>query len=219
LLAIVVAIVVVLLVAILLVAFLVVKRRNAALEAPIPLSEEEEKRLHLEKMAVAVKETADQWEADRDAERAEKAVDEETIAVTGTGMVPSDDASHKMRLTESASAETAKLWSDMGAEESIVDDAEKEALRKETEMRKVQSAIQALPYGIPAPALRHIQPQMLAEEIANGSKNELPDGSAIVSIRGKWYYSDPENSSNFLTPYVETKPSEPPTDGSEWEEE
>jgi len=213
--------IVVAVVAALLVALMVVKRRNAALEEPIPLSEEEEKRLHLEKMAVAVKKTADQWEADRDADRAETAVEEEKIAVTGTGMVPSDDAAHKMRLTESASAETAKLWSDMGAEESIVDDAEKEALRKETEMRKVQSAIQALPYGIPAPALRHIQPQMLADEIANGSKNELPDGSVIVSIRDKWYYCDPENSSNFLTPYVEkveAKPSEPPTGGSEWEE-
>jgi hypothetical protein len=62
---------------------------------------------------------------------------------------------------------------------------------------------------------------MLAEEVANGSKNELPDGSVIVSIRGKWYYSDPENSSNFLMPYVEKvepKPSEPSTEGSEWEE-
>ncbi|MCK4969274.1 MAG: VCBS repeat-containing protein, partial [Thermoplasmata archaeon] len=142
----------------LLIAFLVVKRRNAALEAPIPLTEEEKKRLHLEKMAVAVKETADQWEAER---ASEKAADEGKIAVTGTGMVPSDDGAHKMRLTETASAETAKLWSDVGTEESIVDDAEKEALRKETEKRKVQSAIQALPYGIPAPALRHIQPQML----------------------------------------------------------
>ncbi len=202
----------------LLIAFLVVKRRNAAMEAPIPLTEEEKKRLHLEKMAVAVKETADQWEAERAAERAS---DEEKIEVTGTGMVPSDDAAHKMRLTETASAETAKLWSDVGTEESIVDDAEKEALRKETEMRKVQSAIQALPYGIPAPALRHIQPQMLAEEIASGPKNELPDGSVIVSVRGKWYYGDPDNSSNFLTPYaekVEAKPSEPSADGSEWEE-
>lgn len=205
----------------LLIAFLVVKRRNAAMEEPIPLTEEEKKRHHLEKMAVAVKETADQWEAERDAGKANGASDNEKIAVTGTGMVPSDDAAHKMRLTESASAETAKLWSDMGAGESIVDDAEKDALRKETEMRKVQSAIQALPYGIPAPALRHIQPQMLAEEVANGSKNELPDGSMIVSIRGKWYYSDPENSSNFLMPYVEKvepKPSEPSTEGSEWEE-
>ena len=169
-------------------------------------------------MAVAVKETADQWEAERDAVRV---ADEEKIAVTGTGMVPSDDGAHKMRLTETASAETAKLWSDVGTEESIVDDAEKEALRKETEKRKVQSAIQALPYGIPAPALRHIQPQMLAEEIATGPKNELPDGSVIVSIRGKWYYGDPENSSNFLTPYVEkveAKPSEPSAEGSEWEE-
>jgi hypothetical protein len=170
---------------------------------------------------VAVKETADQWESDLAVERAEKAAEEEKIAVTGTGMVPSDETSHKMRLTESASAETAKLWNDMGTEDSIVDDAEKDALRKETEMRKVQSTIQALPYGIPAPALRHIQPQMLAEEVANGSKNELPDGNVIVSVRGEWYYCDPENSSNFLMPYaekVEPKPSEPSTDKSEWEE-
>ena len=62
---------------------------------------------------------------------------------------------------------------------------------------------------------------MPGREVANGSKNKLPDGSVIVSVRGQWYYGDPENSSNFLMPYtekVEPKPSEPSTDASDWEE-
>ncbi len=214
----------------LLIAVIIVKRRSAEEEMPagMELTEEEKKRQHLEQMAAAVKATADEWESDLAAERAGKAeATEETgpsIEIAGTGMLPSEQASHKMRLSEASSSETQKLWSDMEQDAPAVDDAEKEALRKENEKRKVQSAIQALPYGIPAPALRHIQPQVLADEIVEGAKHELPDGTALVAVRGKWYHGDPEDSAKFLMPYEMKDTPKPPaaagTGGSsEWEEE
>jgi hypothetical protein len=161
-------------------------------------------------------------EAERDADRAKKAEeDDDSIEVVGTGMVPSAQASHKMRLSEQTSDETAKLWADMEKEQPAVDEAEKEALRKDNRRRKIQSAIQALPYGIPAPALRHISAEELATEMVEGSTHELPDGTVLVAVRGKWYYGDPEDSSKFLMPYEKKGGpvvSASSTD-SEWEEE
>jgi hypothetical protein len=213
-----------------LLAVIIVKRRGAEEEMPagMELTEEEKKRQHLEKMAAAVKATADQWEADLAAERAGKAdaaapKEGSKIEIAGTGMLPSEQATHKMRLSEASTSETEKLWSDV-EKGTGVDEAEKEALRKENQKRKVQSAIQALPYGIPAPALRHIQPQMLAEEIVDGKTHELPDGTILVAIRGKWYHGDPEDSAKFLMPY-EMKDSPKPAPSadsggtSEWEEQ
>ena len=116
----------------------------------------------------------------------------------------------------------------MGSKEAVIDDAEKEALRLDNLTRKVQSAIQALPYGIPAPELRHISPNILAEEIATGARHELPDGRVLVALRGKWYYGDHEDSSNFLMPHKQAVQASttPPSagsgkgggGGSQWEE-
>ncbi|MCJ2540363.1 MAG: Ig-like domain-containing protein, partial [Candidatus Thermoplasmatota archaeon] len=198
------------------VALMVVMRRKQPEPEPVPaLTEEEQKRKDLEGFRDAVAATATAMEAERDAERAEKT---EAIEVSGTGMVPSEQASHKMRLSEKASDETAKLWADMDTSESVVDEAEKETLRQENTKRKVQSAIEALPYGIPAPALRHISPDQLAQEIAEGSTHDLPDGTMLVAVRGKWYHGDPEDSSKFLTPY-EKKTKAPASESkSGWEE-
>ncbi len=200
------------------VALMVVMRRKQPEPEPVPaLTEEEQKRKDLEGFRDAVAATATAMETERDAERAEK-TDAESIEVSGTGMVPSEQASHKMRLSEKASDETAKLWADMDTSESVVDEAEKEALRQENSKRKVQSAIEALPYGIPAPALRHISPDQLAQEIAEGSTHDLPDGTMLVAVRGKWYHGDPEDSSKFLTPY-EKKTKAPASESkSGWEE-
>jgi hypothetical protein len=134
-------------------------------------------------------------------------------------MVPSDQASHKMRLTEKASDDTSKLWADMEKTEPVVDEAEKETLRKENEERRLQSAIQALPYGIPAPALRHISPDMLAKEMSEGAKHELADGTVLIAVRGKWYHGDPEDSSKFLMPYEKKTEAPASKTGSDWEME
>ena len=201
------------------VAIMVVMRRKQPEPEPVPaLTEAEQKRKDLEGFRDAVAATATAMEAERDAERDEK-TDTESIEVSGTGMVPSEQASHKMRLSEKSSDETAKLWADMESSEPVVDEAEKKTLRQENKKRKVQSAIEALPYGIPAPALRHVSPDQLAQEIAEGSTHELPDGTVLVAVRGKWYHGDPEDSSKFLTPY-EKKTKAPASESkSGWEEE
>ncbi len=203
------------------VGILVFSRRKQPEPEPEPqLSAEEQKRKDLEDFRDAVAATAAAMEKERDEERA-KAEEEEKagIEVAGTGMVPSAQASHKMRLSEKASDETAKLWADMEKEKPAVDEAEKETLAKENRRRKIQSAIQALPYGIPAPALRHISAEQLATEMVEGATHELPDGTVLVAIRGKWYHGDPEDSSKFLMPYEsKMEPAASPS-GSEWEEE
>ena len=202
-------------VALLLVLFIVKRRSTQAEEyrppAPTP---EEERRKKMEDFAEAVKDTADQMEAERDGVAVS-----DGIELTGTGMTPTID----MKLTETTSDETAKLWSGVESQEPVIDDAEMEALKVENLKRKVQSSIEAMPYGIPAPELRHISPSILAEEVATGAKHNLPDGLMLVTIRGKWYHGDHEDSSNFLKPY---KSAVQVDDGgsaggksSEWEEE
>jgi hypothetical protein len=188
-------------------------------EVPPEVTAAEERRAALKGFADAMKETADQFEKEWKAEPAEE---EGPIEVAGTGMVPSSAASHKMRLSERTSEETAKLWDDVEKETPTIDEAEKEALRQANLQRMVQSAIQALPYGIPAPALRHIPPHLLAEEVVKGSRHTLPDGRELVAVRGAWYHADHEDSSTFLMPYkgqVDKKEEkEEAYDASEWEE-
>jgi hypothetical protein len=201
------------------IAIMVVMRRKQPEPEPIPvLTTEEQKRKDLEGFRDAVAATATAMEAERDADRAEKKEDK-AIEIAGTGMVPSAQASHKMRLSEKASDETAKLWADMEAAEPVVDEAEKEALRKENKARKIQAAIQGLPYGIPAPALRHISPDQLAKELVEGATHDLPDGTSLVAIRGKWYHGDPEDSSKFLMPYEKKAEAGKPAGKTDWEEE
>jgi hypothetical protein len=197
----------------------VVRRRGEPEPEPVPaLSPEEQKRKDLEDFRDAVAATATAFESEWEDEQRKKK--EESIEVVGTGMVPSESAGHKMRLSERTSDETAKLWADMEKETPAVDEAEKEALAKENRRRKIMSAIQALPYGIPAPALRHISPDQLATEMVEGATHELPDGTVLVAVRGKWYHGDPEDSSKFLMPY-ESKEKVPTSTSasSEWEEE
>jgi hypothetical protein len=206
------------------VAVLVVARRRGEPEPePAPaLSPEEQKRKDLEESRDAVAATATAFEAEWEDEQRKKK-EEESIEVVGTGMVPSEKAGHKMRLSEQTSDETAKLWADMEKETPVVDEAEKEALAKENRRRKIQSAIQALPYGIPAPALRHIGVDQLASEVVEGATHELPDGTVLVAVRGNWYHGDPEDSSKFLMPYKGavggSEGSTSTSSTSEWEEE
>ncbi len=192
--------------------FLMMRARKRAIDEeaiPMPTEEEIDRHRALKELADAVKETADKMEA-------EKAAKGAAISVEGTGMVPSSKPSHKMRLTEQASDETARLWSDIEKEEPEVPDEEKEELRRENMKRRFQSAIQALPYGIPSPELRKIPPHLLAEELVTGTKHELPDGTQLTAIRGKWYHSDDEDSSKFLTEYK--KPEVPKPEAKEAEE-
>ena len=197
------------------------RRRQEPEPEPGPaLTPEERKRKDLEDFRDAVAATAAAMEKERDEERAAKETEEEDkIEVAGTGMVPSAQASHRMRLSEKTSDETAKLWADMERAEPVVDETEKEELRKENRRRKLLSAIQALPYGIPAPALRHVEADQLATAMVEGATHELPDGTPLVAVRGNWYYGDPGDSTRFLTPYKSEGGAPPSTASSEWEEE
>jgi hypothetical protein len=55
-----------------------------------------------------------------------------------------------------------------------------------------------MPYGIPSAELKSRDWNDLAAALATGQKKTLPDGREVTSINGRWYYSDPADSSSFL---------------------
>jgi hypothetical protein len=117
------------------------------------------------------------------------------------------------RVTESASGEVAELWQEIaesgngngnggGGGDSGggagVSEEEKEQMRLDSLKRKYHNAIGRLPYGIPSEDLRGMDWVELSALLATGEKRTLPDGRELTSIDGRWYHSDPEDSSTFL---------------------
>jgi hypothetical protein len=91
-----------------------------------------------------------------------------------------------------------------------------EALHVENLKRKYQTAIGRPRYGIPSAELKNKDWNELAALLATGQKKALPDGREVTAIGGRWYYSDPGDSSTFLKehgakPKAEArKPATPP---------
>jgi uncharacterized membrane protein len=198
---------------VLIVVFMLVSRRRATeLEAK---DEAEEKRDAFKQMAVEVAATADQMEQELgEAKKKRKA---EWVEDTGTEEVATGPAkpveevpvfegpgigdrllSIKPRETEAASHDTMQLFKGTGAAGAAVSAEEQERRRVENLKRKYQTAIGRLPYGIPTDALKGKDWNELATALATGQKRTLADGREVTAIGGRWYYSDPGDSSTFL---------------------
>ncbi len=60
------------------------------------------------------------------------------------------------------------------------------------------SSGEGIPYGIPSAELKGKDWNELAAALATGQRRTLPDGKEVTAIGGRWYYSDPGDSSSFL---------------------
>jgi len=176
---------------------------------------EEEKREDFKRMAAEVKATADQME--QELGEAKRKPKEEWVEDTGTEGVaagpttPAEEVptfegpgmgdkllSIKPQETEAASKDTMTLFKATGTAGAAVSAEEQERLRVENLKRKYQTAIGRLPYGIPSAELKDRDWNELAAALATGQKKALPDGREVTAIGGRWYYSDPGDSSTFL---------------------
>jgi hypothetical protein len=195
------------------VAFMLLSRRRAAgLEAK---DEAQEKREAFKHMAAEVRATADLMELETGkaslkpkaggvkTQELEEVVMEQrgpggsAAVVTAKGM---EDRmlTMKPKETETASKETEQLFKDMSRAETAVTAEEQERMRVDNLKRKYANAIGRLPYGIPAAELKGKDWNELAALLAMGQKRTLPDGKEVTAIGGRWYYSDPGDSSSFL---------------------
>jgi hypothetical protein len=106
--------------------------------------------------------------------------------------------SMKPKETEAASKDTELLFKDVARAEVVVSAEDQEKMRVDNLKRKYATAIGRMPYGIPAPDLKEMDWNDLAALLATGQKRTLPDGHETTMVKGKWYYSDPGDSSSFL---------------------
>jgi len=210
---------------VLIVVFMLVSRRRAdKLEAK---DVEEEKREDFKRMAAEVRATADQMEAElgeakKGAGKEEWVEDEGTGKATAGPTAPTEEVptfegpgmgdkllSIKPQETEAASQDTMQLFKGTSATGAAVSAEEQDRLRVENLKRKYQTAIGRLPYGIPSAELKDRDWNELASALATGQKRTLPDGREVTAIGGRWYYSDPGDSSTFLKEHG-AKPKEEP---------
>jgi uncharacterized membrane protein len=198
---------------VLIVVFMLVSRRRATdLEAK---DEAEEKRDDFKRMAAEVKATADQMEHELcEAKRKPKeewVEDTETEEVAAAPTKPRTEVpvvtgpskrdktlSIKPQGTEAATKETQQLFEDMSRAEPAVTTEEQERLSVDNLKRKYQTAIGRLPYGIPSAELKGMDWNELAAALAAGQRRTLADGREVTAIGGRWYYSDPKDTSTFL---------------------
>jgi hypothetical protein len=112
--------------------------------------------------------------------------------------VPEQTLAVQPKETEAASKETMQLFKDMSHAEPALSAEEQERMRVDNLKRKYANAIGRLPYGIPSAELKSKDWNELAAALATGQKKSLPDGREVTAIGGRWYYSDPGDSSTFL---------------------
>jgi len=199
------------------------KRREEAKEAE---EEKQEKHEALKHMAAEVKATADQMELElgkaaivpkaggvQAGELEEVVIEQhgpggESAMLTAKGM-EEGMLTMKPKETEAASKETMALFKDMARTETAASAADQDKMRVDNLKRKYATAIGRLPYGIPAPDLKGMDWNDLAAALATGQKKTLPDGHETTQVKGKWYYSDPSDSSTFLKEHGAKPRTEP----------
>jgi hypothetical protein len=153
----------------------------------------EEKREALQRTRDAIRDVADEWEAERDGTAEDVAKELKEIKMA----IPATPLSVEAKVTEETDEDIAKLWEVM-PEEDEGSVADKEALRLEDLKRKYQNAIGRLPYGIPSKALADMEWVDLANALAIGERKKTKDGREVTRIDGRWYYSDHEDTGTFL---------------------
>jgi hypothetical protein len=190
--------------------FVMAKQRTEEREEEEAFDEREA----LERMAMAARATADKMEMERrtaEAVASEGVVETEDFEEVGLESTGMGDRLLTMeaKTTAAVSEDYKSLWQEMKEEEPEVDEAAKEELRIDNLKRKYQTTISRLPYGIPSEELKGIEWTQLATILATGNKRTLPDGREVTQIEGRWYYSDPDDSSTFLKEH-DAKPKEAP---------
>jgi hypothetical protein len=151
--------------------FLVISRRGdrvATLPPPGPPAQALEGRAALERTRDAVKEPADEWEAER-----EGWAEDEGDA--GGTVAPPAAAEGWAEVTEDGGARNPE----------------------ELEQAYLEG-IARLPYGIPSLELAGWNRTDLAAAMSAGERRRTADGRELVLVRGRWYYSDPEDPKTFL---------------------
>ncbi len=206
-----------------LVGVVAVARRRARDEDDVDVQAPMTKEEALRHMVETVKESVDALEADLKANgngngngmaKAPEAVTVESRPQDGIEVMSASVAEQQLtmqaRVTETASEEVAELWQEIAengngngngngaGSGTAVSEADKEQMRLDSLKRKYHNAIGRLPYGIPAEELRGMDWVELSATLATGEKRTTPDGRELTSIDGRWYFSDPEDSSTFL---------------------
>ncbi|MCK5253408.1 MAG: hypothetical protein KAQ96_10675, partial [Thermoplasmata archaeon] len=192
------------------------KRRTEAYEEEMDVEESAEvKRQALERTRDAIKDLADEWEGDLAEGETKAKAETAGWEAEGEGLeeidmgVTEDALSMNARVTEEDSDDVAKLFSGVSGAETEGSAEEKESMRLENEKRQYQNAIGRLPYGIPSKELAEMDWVDLANCLATGEKRTVEGDREVTRIDGRWYYSDPEDSSTFLKEHG-AKPKEVP---------
>ncbi len=208
--------------------FIVMARRREEQreEAEMAAEEEADRQETLKRLAMTARTTADAMELEMGKATVEgkeggvgtHELEEVTIEsrtpsgersmVSSTGM-EEGMLTMKPKETETASKETMALFKEMARTETVASAADQDQMRVDNLKRKHQNAIGRLPYGIPAQELRGMDWVELASLLATGEKRTLPDGRETTQVKGKWYYSDPGDTSTFLTEHGAKPKSEP----------
>ena len=194
------------------------KRRTEAYEARMDAEmDEEEKKESMKRAHAAIKELADEWEADvagsgarGKAEAAGWEAEDETYEEIGVGDISEGHLTMEAKVTEQASDDVKKLFAGGAATAATVQtEEEKEALRLENAKRTYQNAIGRLPYGIPSKELADRDWVDLASALATGEKKMVEGGVEVTNIDGRWYHSDAKDTGTFLKEHG-AKPKEGP---------
>jgi uncharacterized membrane protein len=184
------------------------KKRTEAYEAKMDAEmDEEEKKESMKRAHAAIKELADEWEAEKEGSPGGADPSEyEEIKMDG---LADSQLAMEASVTAEASDDVQKLFSGVGAAVAEQSEEEKAAMRVENAKRTYQNAIGRLPYGIPSKELADRDWVELANSLATGEKKTVEGGQEVTNIDGRWYYSDAKDTGSFLKEHG-AKPKEVP---------
>ena len=184
------------------------KKRTEAYEAKMDAEmDEEEKKESMKRAHAAIKELADEWEAEKEGSPGGAAPSEyEEIKMDG---LADSQLAMEASVTAEASDDVQKLFSGVGAAVAEQSEEDKNAMRVENAKRTYQNAIGRLPYGIPSKELADRDWVELANSLATGEKTMVEGGQEVTNIDGRWYYSDAKDTGSFLKEHG-AKPKEEP---------
>jgi hypothetical protein len=169
--------------------------------------DEEEKKESMKRAHAAIKELADEWEAEKEGSPGGADPSEyEEIKMDG---LADSQLAMEASVTAEASDDVQKLFSGVGAAVAEQSEEEKAAMRVENAKRTYQNAIGRLPYGIPSKELADRDWVELANSLATGEKKTVEGGQEVTNIDGRWYYSDAKDTGSFLKEHG-AKPKEVP---------
>jgi uncharacterized membrane protein len=180
--------------------------------------EAEDKRVAMERAHAAIKDLADQWEAEKGKSAAggpgTPSVDMGDWEETGDdpGAIPMavspSPSTVEPPVAGAPPEDAARLWAEAPGEAAEVTAEDREALRLDDLKRRYHNAIGRLPYGIPSKELATMDWVELAAALATGERMTAPEGGELTRVGGRWYHSDVEDSGTFLREHGARKAEE-----------